>query len=1020
MDESREAEPARRSMSMRLMRTMSMGSMEELNSGSDSPSLVHGASWSSVGDGRTKLGNHQYADVDKLLSVSLGSLPKLLGLEGLTAARVRSWATGAELVSSGEEVTHDHSIPADLVTLSRWRCWLGAYNVDIIKPPENPRSKLQRASSKLIVLKRAGLLGKAGGSSRPPAPRTRAPMGGEPDVEDSMSFRPGCTLHVRNIGGGVEVENAAETSEYESPAKLATLLEQFGAVEQVTIRHRIQDGANTSWALVTMETAEAADKVVQAPRVLAGRHELRITYLDEQRARASTGEMQHIRTRHWIGIENKSLRFGAKRKVVSCGVRYWSWFCWCVAVFGLALVVLLSWYDALVQYPLAQTESRTRLPALNVTLTTPHNTSMTMSLSLVSERGLATEANAWNGLIGDDKFRSTRLGGGLLLAADRLVALRFEHATLPPGAQIDSAVLLLEAAGQDNRFLSIASTPLKSPRFGEAYEAARARQAPLAVGISASLDLAVMWDDLLSVSSLVRARTHEQVLWNVGDGARNQLEPHLVQSVDFSKILQELVDTKAWTHSSAITLLLEHASGEGQVLYTNSDKHGSVFGPMLITVLWIAVYWINHLFSSKENKMTVLDVQDNKEMRLQSRVREVIIVLNTVLLLISVGLIYAGLDAGRHRTALYWVRQIYLQVVAWYSLNLFLMWLMHFHVACNHLMFVGTQFWLSMSLQATRTVEVLMQMAHSSGRAHPLYKYRSSRGCMEHIALAMERQYVPRGQAIIQRSSAEQRRSVPTKIESAVHVIDHGEVIVTEVQPSGFSESRTLTGGEFFGEQTLDDNYHNPQLYGGVSYIWQAVAKHDATCWSLTRANLDLLRPRLDKIYKREHYRVCRDSMLFTNLDDDTVSLLESKMRLRAYADGQALVRQGEPVSQDSEFFIILSGRVEVVQERESGVAKFFGENQGGVKGRLLQGHGAFVGEAGILQKEPRSATLVARGSTECLALSYIDLVGALSDSGKTVADLYLHHYQDATIATRADGFEAAKCLEGTYAGIAL
>ena len=156
------------------------------------------------------------------------------------------------------------------------------------------------------------------------------------------------------------------------------------------------------------------------------------------------------------------------------------------------------------------------------------------------------------------------------------------------------------------------------------------------------------------------------------------------------------------------------------------------------------------------------------------------------------------------------------------------MWLMHFHVACNHLMFVGTQFWLSMSLQATRTVEVLMQMAHSSGRAHPLYKYRSSRGCMEHIALAMERQYVPRGQAIIQRSSAEQRRSVPTKIESAVHVIDHGEVIVTEVQPSGFSESRTLTGGGFFGEQTLDDNYHNPQLYGGVSYIWQAVAKHDA------------------------------------------------------------------------------------------------------------------------------------------------------------------------------------------------
>ena len=274
-------------------------------------------------------------------------------------------------------------------------------------------------------------------------------------------------------------------------------------------------------------------------------------------------------------------------------------------------------------------------------------------------------------------------------------------------------------------------------------------------------------------------------------------------------------------------------------------------------------------------------------------------------------------------------------------------------------------------------------IAHASERSHPLYKFRSSRGCLEHIALAMERHYVPRGRAIIQRTSAEQRRSTPINIETTLHVIDHGQMLITEVQPSGYSESRTLKGGQYFGEQTLDDNYDNPQLYGGISYIWSAVAKHDATCWSLPREVLNLLGPSLNFIYKREHYRVCRNCTLFANLDDDTVNLLETRMQVRSYEDGEALVRQGEAVSEDSEFFIIISGKVEIALENDSGTSRFFGADVGGVHGRLLQGHGAHVGEAGILHKKPRSATLMARGSTECLAMSYADLVGALSDHGK-------------------------------------
>lgn len=677
----------RSSQSTKMMHSMTMASMDQLNGmRSDSANLD--------ADKRT-VGEHQYADVDTVLSVSLGSLPKLLGLEGLTPTNLHRCWTGSELLST-EDNDHAKSFPPDLVTLSRWRCWLGAYNVDGIKPPENPRNKLKRAASKLIMLKRAGLLG--GGTTQID----------HDDQESRISFRKGSTLHVRNISGGVLVGNVLETSEYESPEKLEQVFKPFGHVEQVTIRHRIQKGANTSWALVTMKDAAVAHKVMQASRVVAGPHKLKITLFDDELAQASSGEMALIRTRHWIGIQHKTLKFGSMRSNASWGVICWSWFWWCVAVIGLILVALLSWHDALVHYPLTQTYPRTRLPALDVTLTDRYNHTMTMTLTLASDRGLATESNEWNGIIDNDDFRSTRLGGSLLLGPERIVALQFEEALLPPEAHIDQAFLLLEAVGQDNRFLSTAPTPLLSPRFGETHDADYARRAPLKVGISAALDTAVLLRDVLSLSSFVRSRTYQQVPWEIGAEARNQLHPQLVQSADVSSVLQELVDAPGWSRSSAVTLFMEHASGDGQVLYTNSDMSGSIFGPMLMSMLCAAVYLINVLFCSKANKMTVLDVQDSKEVKLESRVRTVVTMLNAVLLLMSLWLICKGANTRRKRTVFYWVRQIYLQLVAAYSVNLFAMWLMHFHVACKHLIFVGTQFWLSMSLQTTRTVEVLM------------------------------------------------------------------------------------------------------------------------------------------------------------------------------------------------------------------------------------------------------------------------------------------------------------------------
>eukprot|EP01047_Picozoa_sp_COSAG01_P049326 COSAG01_NODE_4882_length_4653_cov_5.709550_4_plen_226_part_00 len=58
-------------------------------------------------------------------------------------------------------------------------------------------------------------------------------------------------LHVRGVGG--------HGGAYEDEVKLAELFGKHGAVHQVTIRHRedAHSGENTSWALVTMGSAEA-------------------------------------------------------------------------------------------------------------------------------------------------------------------------------------------------------------------------------------------------------------------------------------------------------------------------------------------------------------------------------------------------------------------------------------------------------------------------------------------------------------------------------------------------------------------------------------------------------------------------------------------------------------------------------------------------------------------------------------------------------------------------------------------
>ena len=319
-----------------------------------------------------------------------------------------------------------------------------------------------------------------------------------------------------------------------------------------------------------------------------------------------------------------------------------------------------------------------------------------------------------------------------------------------------------------------------------------------------------------------------------------------------------------------------------------------------------------------------------------------------------------------------------------------------------------------------------LDTAHDVDASHPLYKYRSSRGCMEHIALAMEMKSVRRGQAIIRRTRSEVKRNIeihrdividtyPEKIEPALHVIEQGEMEITEMKPTGFSQSYTLKSGEVFGAQTLHEK--DAQLFTGMSYIWQAIAKHDAICWTLTKETLDLLAPKLAEVQSGEHFRVVRECLLFSELDDDAVRYIEMGCKVRYFMDGEAVVNQGDAVTDQSEVYLILSGYVQILITTETGVGRFFSETVGGAQGRLFLGHGDYICQTAVVNSNvtERTATIKARGPVACLSISKADLQSALAKSGKVVSDLTIRPYDD-TWRTQVGGFDVTRCLQSACA----
>ena len=88
---------------------------------------------------------------------------------------------------------------------------------------------------------------------------------------------------------------------YESDEALEEIFEVFGPYVRATIRHRVKNGQNTSWALVTMGDAESVNRALAAPRVMAGDTALVLTRVSAEKAAASTGGMAAVRQEVLLG-----------------------------------------------------------------------------------------------------------------------------------------------------------------------------------------------------------------------------------------------------------------------------------------------------------------------------------------------------------------------------------------------------------------------------------------------------------------------------------------------------------------------------------------------------------------------------------------------------------------------------------------------------------------------------------------------------------------------------------------------
>ena len=114
--------------------------------------------------------------------------------------------------------------------------------------------------------------------------------------------------------------------------------------------------------------------------------------------------------------------------------------------------------------------------------------------------------------------------------------------------------------------------------------------------------------------------------------------------------------------------------------------------------------------------------------------------------------------------------------------------------------------------------------------------------------------------------------------------------------------------------------------------------------------------------------QILKTVRLFSTLSDDQLRMLQSCLQLRSYARNTLIMRAGE---ETDALYIILSGRVKVLIPDDEGhevILAFMGPNE-------------FFGEMGLLDDQPRSASVATVEACEMLRFSKTGFVACLKDN---------------------------------------
>jgi len=223
-----------------------------------------------------------------------------------------------------------------------------------------------------------------------------------------------------------------------------------------------------------------------------------------------------------------------------------------------------------------------------------------------------------------------------------------------------------------------------------------------------------------------------------------------------------------------------------------------------------------------------------------------------------------------------------------------------------------------------------------------------------------------------------------------LYLVGMGEILLEAADVSGKVRVFSRLGeGDFFGEVGfMSRSRHTHAARAGTDACVLMIDRATFDDWV---AKFPSIRSVAEEFYKqRVLAQVLAITPVFEGIPDKARFELIRYFRLRTFADGECIVREGDI---GDTFYLIRSGEVQVsVQDRKSRRQVMLG----------CMRAGDFFGEVALLTGRPRTATVCAKGTVELMELSRADFEKIVKDYPRirSIVETYLKKRVRDTIRT--------------------